>query len=384
MLTKRHRRLGIESLERRTMMAADLLNGTLSVVGTNGNDNIQVQVAVGGAHAGELQVDLNGQQSFFTVAQVNSIRISGLAGNDQITVNDNVSIATVINGGKGNDTIKGGSGIDTIHGDAGNDTIDGSDGNDAIYGDKGNDSIHSGDGNDTVHGNQGNDSIWGGDGDDSIDGENGNDTIDGEAGDDTCHGDNGLDNVHGGVGSDQVYGDNGKDSVWGGDDDDYVDGGNGVDDCHGGLGDDELQGGQGHDQLNGDQGDNLVDGDQGHDDTSNGIHANLNDEFRALFSGPNNESGHAEYDTENDNGALKTKFELEAEHLAANSTFNVVIDNLTVGQISTDGSGEGELKFSSNPGGGEVAFPVNFPTIHAGSTIVVSDLQGMFVVWHSV
>ena len=62
-----------------------------------------------------------------------------------------------------------------------------------------------------------------------------------------------------------------------------------------------------------------------------------------------------------------------------------MIDNVTVGQISTDGSGDGELKFSSDPsGGGELAFPVGFPTIQAGSTIVVSDMQGTFVAWHSV
>jgi Ca2+-binding RTX toxin-like protein len=385
MLIKRHRRLGIESLERRTMMAADLLNGTLSVVGTAGDDNIQVQVAASGAHSGELQVDVNGQQNFFNVNQVNSIRIFGRAGNDQITVDDSVSVNTTINGGKGNDTIKGGSGNDTIHGDTGNDTIDGSDGNDSIFGERGNDLVHAGMGDDTVHGNQGNDSIWGGDGDDSLEGDNGNDTIDGEDGDDTCHGDNGTDDVHGGDNSDQVYGDNGDDEVWGGVGDDYLEGGNGLDNCHGGDGDDQLKGGRGHDQLNGDQGDNLLDGDQGNDDFSNGIEANLDNEFRSLFFGPNNESGSAKYDTQNDDGELETKFKLQVDHLAANWTFDVVIDKVTVGQISTDGSGEGELKFSSDPSGGsESAFPVGFPTIQAGSTIAVGDLQGTFVTWHFV
>src|SRR3954464_11512889 len=81
MSAQRHRRFGMESLERRTLMAADLLNGTLTVVGTNGNDNIQVQVAVGGLHAGELQVDVNSEQRFFDVNLVNSIHIAGLAGN---------------------------------------------------------------------------------------------------------------------------------------------------------------------------------------------------------------------------------------------------------------------------------------------------------------
>jgi Ca2+-binding RTX toxin-like protein len=348
MLTKRHRRLAIEGLERRAMLAADLLNGTLTVVGTNGNDNIQVQVAVGGLHAGELEVDVNGAQSFFTVAQVNSIRISGLNGNDQITVDDGVLINTTIEGGQGNDTIKGGGGDDTIRGGSGNDTIDGSLGNDVIFGGQGNDSIHGGDGDDTVHGDQGKDRIWGD------------------------------------VGNDSLYGDNGKDSLWGEAGDDYLDGGNGVDDCHGGLGDDMLKGGNGSDLLDGDQGNNLLDRGHGHDTELNGLEANLDQQFRSLFSGPNSETGIAKYDTKNDGGQVKTEFEVEVNHLAANSTFDVVVDSVTVGQISTDGSGAGELEFTSNPSGGEVAFPLNFPTIHAGSTIVVSDMQGTFVTWHSV
>ena len=384
MLTKRHRRLAMEGLERRTMLAADLFNGALTVVGTKGDDNIQVQVAVGGAHAGELQVDVNGDQSFFTVAQVSSIRISGLNGNDQITVDDNVLVNATINGGNGNDTIKGGAGNDTIHGGNGNDTIDGSIGNDIVFGDQGNDSIHAGEGDDTVHGNQGNDRIWGGDGNDSLYGDNGNDDIDGENGDDICHGNNGKDSVRGGADNDMVFGDNGKDSLWGEAGDDYLDGGNGVDICHGGLGDDELKGGNGSDQLDGDQGNNLLDRDHGHDTELNGLEADLDQQFRSLFSGANNESGSARYDTKNDGGQLKTEFGLAVDHLAANSTFDVVIDSVTVGQISTDGSGEGELAFSSDPTGGEVAFPLNFPTIQAGSTIVVSDMQGTFVVWHSV
>jgi len=419
MFTKRHRCLGIESLESRKMLAANLMNGSLSIFGTKLSDNIQVQVATSGPHAGELQVDVNGQQSFFTVAQVNSIKIFGLGGNDQITVNDNVTIGATISGGKGNDNIKGGggndivhgdAGIDTIdgslgndtidgdagddtidggdgndncHGDAGNDTINGDNGDDSISGDKGNDTIHGDTGNDSIHGNQGNDSIWGGDDDDTIDGDQGSDTVDGEGGNDNCHGDQGNDNIDGGDGNDQVWGDDGNDSLQGGNDDDYVDGGNGIDDCHGGAGDDELNGGSGHDRLDGDQGNNLNDGTDGNDDSTNGIDTNL-DEFHSNITGTNNEAASAEFHTNNENGNLRTRFELEVEHLAANSTFDVLIDNVTVGQISTDGSGAGELKFSTSPSGNSAAFPANFPTLHAGSTIVVSDLQGSFETWHHI
>ncbi len=386
MFSNRRRRLGMEPLETRTMLAADLLNGTLSIVGTKGNDNIQVQVAVSGPHAGEFQVDVNGQQSFFAVNQVTSIQILGLGGNDQITVNDNVAINATIRGGKGNDTIKGGSGDDAIYGDAGNDSIDSSAGNDTVFAGSGNDTVHGGAGNDTVHGEAGNDSIGGGDDDDVIDGDQGNDSIDGEAGNDTCHGDNGNDLVHGGDDNDELYGDNGNDKMWGGNGNDFEDGGNGTDDCHGDAGDDQLKGGMGRDRLNGDGGNNLVDPDQGNDDVSNGAQCNLDDEFRALLTGQNGETGRAKSESENDNGAVKTNFELEVHNLAANSAFDIVIDGATVGQINTDGSGEGEIHYSSNPSGGdEVAYPANFPTLHSGSTILIGNvLDGSFSTWHAM
>src|SRR4051812_34023207 len=50
MSSLRRRSFGIECLERRTLMTADLVNGALTVVGTTDNDNIQVQVAVSGPH----------------------------------------------------------------------------------------------------------------------------------------------------------------------------------------------------------------------------------------------------------------------------------------------------------------------------------------------
>jgi len=380
MLKQRHRRLRIETLENRTLLAADLVNGLLTVVGTNGNDNIDVQVATSGPNAGQLQVDVNGAQNFFDVNLVNTIQISGLSGNDQITVDDNVAIDTSINGGKGNDTIKGGSGSDTIHGDAGNDSIDGSDGDDVIFGDKGNDAILAGAGNDTADGGSGNDTIHGDDGDDTIRGNNGNDTLSGDANDDNIHGDNGKDSVNGDDGDDDVYGDNGSDSLDGGDDNDHLDGGNGRDDCHGGQGDDQLKGGRGHDQLDGDDGNNLLDPDKGHDDVEDGIEADLDSEFKAILTGAGDMSGKASYELENEDGQIKTNFELEVRNLAANSTLDVVIDGVTVGQVSTDGSGEGELHLSSDPSGDELPFPSGFPAIHLGSTILVADsVQGSFV-----
>ncbi|MCI0493245.1 MAG: hypothetical protein L0Z07_09940 [Planctomycetes bacterium] len=397
MIRRRHRRLLIETLEDRSLLAANLANGMLTVVATNQNDNIQVQVASAGPNVGQLEVNVNGAESFFDVNQVTGIQIFGLGGNDTITVDDNVTINTSIHGGKGNDAIKGGSGNDTIHGDAGNDTLDGSSGDDTIFGDKGNDSLQGGDDNDTAYGNSGNDSVAGGTGDDVLSGDNGNDSLYGDDGNDTCRGSNGKDTLHGGAGQDLLhgdngrdvvfgnygndilYGDNGSDAIWGGEDDDHLEGGRGSDDCHGGSGDDQLKGDQGHDRLDGDDGDDLLDGDDG-DDMEDGIEADLDSEFKAFLAGIGNMSGKAEFEIENENGQIVTKFELEVAYLAANSTFDVIIDGVTVGQLGTDGLGEGELEFSSIPSGGELPFPAGFPSIHLGSTIqVASSLQGSFI-----
>ena len=380
MLTKRRRRLGIESLESRTMLAADLAGGILTVIGSDANDNIQVQVATAGPNSGDLQVDINGVQSFFTVAQVTEIVIQGLKGNDQITVDDNVTIGTTIFGGKGNDTIKGGSGSDTIHGEAGNDTIDGSFGADLIYGGIGNDTLHGGAESDHVLGDAGNDAIWGDEDNDFLGGGNGNDTIDGEEGDDSCSGGNGKDTIRGGDDNDSLFGDNGKDILWGGDDDDYMEGGNSSDDCHGEAGDDELKGGRGSDHLDGDGGSNLLDSDQGKDDLANGLPCDLDNRFEFILVGSGGASGEGRIRSQNDSGVVKTRFRLEIEDVAANTAFDLIIGGVTVGQITTDGSGEGEIRYSTHPTGNELPFPGNFPVLHEGMVIQVgSVLSGVCV-----
>jgi Ca2+-binding RTX toxin-like protein len=76
--------------------------------------------------------------------------------------------ATLIIGGKGNQTITGNSGNDTLSGGDNNDSIDGSSGNDLIYGDAGNDVLNGGSGNDTLYGGIGIDTLIGGEGSDTF------------------------------------------------------------------------------------------------------------------------------------------------------------------------------------------------------------------------
>ena len=344
MTTRRQRRLGIEGLEGRIVLSADLAGGVLSIVGTNKKDTIGVAVETSGPHAGELAATVNGQQGFFTVGDVSKIRIFGLNGSDQITIDENVLIDAWISGGQGKDDIHGGGGDDEIHGDQGKDTIDGRAGDDDIYGDEGKDLLLGGAGNDMVHGGEGKDTILGGVGDDLLYGESGNDFLDGQDGDD------------------------------------FEDGGSGKDDCHGGLGDDRLKGGTGNDNLDGDDGDDLLDGDDGKDHLDDGDECDLDTEFKAILSGVGSQWAKAEYELENEDGLLETELKIDAKHLAANTVFDVILDGMTVGQLTTDGDGEAELKFSSDPDSDELAFPLGFPSIHDGSTISIgTDLQGSFV-----
>ncbi len=133
---------------------------SVTVNGTNGNDNVQVSGTGGSVTVAGLPA---------------SVTLAGAEGaNDQL----------IVDGGAGNDvinaaglaagsvrlTIDGGAGNDTITGSAGDDTLIGGDGNDTVIGGRGNDVATLGNGNDTF--------VWNpGDGSDTVDGGAGTDTL---------------------------------------------------------------------------------------------------------------------------------------------------------------------------------------------------------------
>ncbi|MFB8790886.1 MAG: calcium-binding protein [Potamolinea sp.] len=108
-----------------------------------------------------------------------------------------------LNGGGGNDTLKGGSGSDRLSGGSGNDLLDGGLGKDRLGGGKGNDILNGGYGSDRLSGGQGNDSLNGGYGRDWLLGGDGNDILSGGFGNDLLLGGAGNDTVTGGSGSDR-------------------------------------------------------------------------------------------------------------------------------------------------------------------------------------
>lgn len=156
-----------------------------------------------------------------------------------------------ISGGNGNDDIDGGLGVDHLIGGAGNDDIDG--GSDNVIASVGfaapgiaafgfGDLLEGGAGNDTLRGNGGDDTLNVGSGNDHAFGGSGNDLILGISGLNFLYGGTGNDGILGGVDTDYAYGDLGNDLIDGGAGDDFV---------YGNQGDDELAGGPGFDVLNG-------------------------------------------------------------------------------------------------------------------------------------
>ena len=235
----------IELLENRALLTANLAAGVLTVTGTEQADNIRLRV-----DGENLVVNEDGQQTNFLLADVTSIVVDGLGGDDRIKISQRVTIAATVNGGEGNDRIKGGAGDDTLNGDAGDDHI---------HGRRGNDTINGGEGNDYLKGECGDDIINGGEGDDRIRGSKGDDTISGDGGNDEIAGGCGKDNISGGDGDDKIGGGKGDDEVHGGADNDIVSGGPGVDNVLGEEGDDVVIGNSTKDTaLDGGTGDDWI------------------------------------------------------------------------------------------------------------------------------
>jgi Ca2+-binding RTX toxin-like protein len=171
-----------------------LENGTCTITGTSGDDNI----ALNWAGRDQVQIVVNGQVvSTVPYSQIQNLRISGGDGDDKITVSPGMTMNVKINGGAGDDQINvTNNGQTKIDGGEGNDNLHVSgNGNATIYGGAGNDTIYGGNGNDTIFGGAGDDTIYGGNGNDTIYGQAGNDKIDGGAGHDYANGGPGADRI---------------------------------------------------------------------------------------------------------------------------------------------------------------------------------------------
>ncbi len=310
-----------EPLEPRQLLAASVVNGVLTVTGTNNPEQIVLSDLGNGGVSVRIASTTTNHSGF------NSIVINALDGDDAIQINAGVMGARIdagpgadrVTGGNGNDTILGGTGNDYLEGKGGNDWLDGGTNRDTMHGNDGSDTVdyssrtanltisldrvgndgESGEnddvsdsleqvicgsgndrvttvntapaandnnyfwgngGNDTLDAGNGNDSLDGGDGNDSLLGGVGNDYMDGWAGNDTMNGGDGDDSMLGWTGTDSMIGGPGNDWIVGEQDNDTLDGGIGNDALGGGDGDDQLRGSDGFDSLYGENGNDTLDG----------------------------------------------------------------------------------------------------------------------------
>jgi Ca2+-binding RTX toxin-like protein len=304
----------LQPLERRRFLSASIIDGVLTITGTEGDDEIFVYGLTSMFHPQpgfpwppnehRALVQRNGfTLGNFDIDDFTAIRVDAGDGNDRVRVYSQAErlpddglgvpegiakqVLLEINGGAGNDTLEGTGGDDTLFGGRGNDLIYGGSGNDIVSGGHGNDKLDGGDGDDIITGSYGNDGLTGG--------ATGADTFIGGAGRDTVdysHRREGLtitiddvandgapeqpfvsgldigipnpsllgerDNVRSDV--ENVIGGSGADFVTGDDDANVLIGGGGNDDLNGKGGNDSLFGHAGSDLLGGGLGADLLSG----------------------------------------------------------------------------------------------------------------------------
>ena len=231
----------IEALERRQLLSADVVDGTLVVTGSAGPDRIRLYNDIGPdgpvivVYIDRLLAGAPPEQYAVPADGVRSILVRAGAGDDDVDLvsaptrptSGPISLPTRIDAGLGDDRAAGGRGRDFIIGGFGEDRIYGHDGADWIDGGWGDDFLRGGGGNDYVSGGYGNDAVYGDMGDDRLSGGPGNDHVGfngigplaSEPGNDVLSGGSGEDCMVGGSGKDRILGGTGRDH-WSLEDDD--------------------------------------------------------------------------------------------------------------------------------------------------------------------
>jgi Ca2+-binding RTX toxin-like protein len=208
-------------------------------------------------------------------AAVVAITIKSGNGSDVIILDQATIPATIeanLDGGSGNDIVRGSSADDSIGGGSGDDQLDGRPGADDLRGgsntdtllyadrttpvsldvgssteDDGNELDQSGNSRDTVRSDI--ERVAGGSAGDVIVGDSSSETLFGGPGPDTLIGNRGNDSLSGSSGDDVLFGQDGNDAARGEDGNDRIGGGGGNDKLVGGLNDDRITGDGGSDRL---------------------------------------------------------------------------------------------------------------------------------------
>ncbi|NQZ66702.1 MAG: hypothetical protein HRT89_01405 [Lentisphaeria bacterium] len=131
---------------------AGLIDGVFMIMGSDGNDSIQVSED---GNYWKVDADLDDGDTVisekYLKSEVTSIFMCGGGGDDQLQLGAFTG-NSLIYGGDGVDQIQGGLGNDTIYGGAGDDDIQGKEGDDVLYGEDGDDNLQGGNGDDMLDG----------------------------------------------------------------------------------------------------------------------------------------------------------------------------------------------------------------------------------------
>jgi len=122
-----------------------VVDGVLQIIGTCADDHVTINMTKSSkssrlkVHANFLPHKGNGNNrgrgfEIFDASQINKIVVLVCNGNDKVTVAGNIDITVLIDGGSGNDKLKGGGGADVILGAEDNDSIRGGGGRDVLIG----------------------------------------------------------------------------------------------------------------------------------------------------------------------------------------------------------------------------------------------------------
>ena len=118
----------------------------------------------------------------------------------------------------------------------------------------------------------------------------------------------------------------------------------------------------------------------GNPDDSNGEDSEeeVSEELEAVLRGETAAQGKAEYEVETEHGQTKAEFSVRVAGADPEATYDVVVDGVNVGQVTTNEYGNGRLTLEDGDDS-HSPLPPDFPSIQAGSVVTVgSILDGTF------
>lgn len=234
--------------------------------GGNGEDNIRSLGRIGLITVPPLEIDLlfGGKCDDVISAGDGLNLVFGNDANDTITAGNGIN---VLFGNKGMDDITAGSGLNVAFGNDDDDIVSANDGVNVLFGNKGRDTVIGDDGLNICFGNKGDDTVQGGDGLNILFGNAGMDSVAGGAGLSVVFGNSGCDQVSAGSGLAVLFGNGGDDEVTGANGvcvafgnagNDIVTTGSGLSVLFGNSGEDRLRAGSGLSVQFGNSGNDII------------------------------------------------------------------------------------------------------------------------------